>query len=67
LSIGDIVTATYETAGFVAKPFRVMSLSINSDSTVNLGLEEHQDNFYTWEQKGEAPTIVDTTLPNPFP
>lgn len=66
LSIGDIVTATYETAGFVNKPFRVMSLAINSDSTVTLGLEEHQDNFYTWEEKGEAPTIADTVLPNPF-
>jgi hypothetical protein len=66
LAIGDIVTATYETAGFVAKPFRVMSLSINSDSTVNLGLEEHQDNFYTWESKSQVDTIPDTTLPNPF-
>jgi predicted phage tail protein len=66
LSIGDIVTATYETAGFSAKPFRVMSLAINSDSTVTLGLEEHQDNFYSWEEKGEAPTIADTVLPNPF-
>ena len=66
LSIGDIVTATYDTAGFSVKPFRVMSLAINSDSTVTLGLEEHQDNFYTWEEKGEAPTIADTVLPNPF-
>jgi hypothetical protein len=66
LSIGDIVTATYDTAGFIAKPFRVMSLAINSDSTVTLGLEEHQDNFYNWEEKGEAPTIADTVLPNPF-
>jgi hypothetical protein len=66
LSIGDIVTATYDTAGFVNKPFRVMSLAINSDSTVTLGLEEHQDNFYTWESKGEVPTIPDTVLPNPF-
>jgi hypothetical protein len=66
LSIGDIVTATYDTAGFSAKPFSVMSLAINSDSTVTLGLEEHQDNFYTWEEKGEAPTIADTILPNPF-
>jgi hypothetical protein len=66
LAIGDIVTATYETAGFVAKPFRVMSLSINSDSTVNLGLEEHQDNFYTWEAKSQVDTVADTTLPNPF-
>ena len=66
LSIGDIVTATYDTAGFSAKPFRVMSLAINSDSTVSLGLEEHQDNFYTYEGKGEEPTIPDTVLPNPF-
>jgi hypothetical protein len=66
LAIGDIVTATYDTAGFSAKPFRVMTLSINADSTVNLGLEEHQDNFYTWESKGEAPTIPDTVLPNVF-
>jgi hypothetical protein len=66
LSIGDIVTATYDTAGFSAKPFRVMSLAINSDSTVTLGLEEHQDNFYTWESKSLAPTIADTILPNPF-
>jgi hypothetical protein len=66
LAIGDIVTATYDTAGFSAKPFRIMSLSINADSTVNLGLEEHQDNFYTWESKSQAPTIADTVLPNPF-
>jgi hypothetical protein len=66
LSIGDIVTATYDTAGFVAKPFRVMSLSINSDSTVNLGLEEHQDEFYDYENKLQAPDIPDTVLPNPF-
>jgi hypothetical protein len=66
LSIGDIVTATYDTAGFSAKPFRVMSLSINADSTVNLGLEEHQDEFYDYENKLEAPAIADTVLPNPF-
>lgn len=66
LAIGDIVTATYDTAGFSEKPFRVMSLSINADSTVNLGLEEHQDNFYTWESKSQVGTIADTVLPNPF-
>ena len=66
LSIGDIVTATYDTAGFSAKPFRVMSLAINSDSTVTLGIEEHQDSFYDYENKLEAPIIADTVLPNPF-
>ena len=66
LSIGDIVTATYDTVGWSVKPFRVMQLTINADSTVNLTLEEHQDNFYTWESKSQVPTIADTNLPNPF-
>ena len=65
LTIGDIVDLTYSTGGFSAKPFRVYGLSINTDSTVSLKLIEHQDNFYTWTSKAEAPTIADTTLPNP--
>ena len=66
VTIGDIVDLTYDTGGFSAKPFRVMGLSINSDSTVSLQLTEHQDNFYTWSSKAQAPTIADTTLPNPL-
>jgi hypothetical protein len=65
LSIGDIVTLTYSTGGFSAKPFRVMGLAINTDSTVDLQLSEHQDSFYSWASKNQAPTIADTTLPNP--
>jgi len=65
VTIGDIVDLTYVTGGFSAKPFRVMGLSINSDSTVSLQLVEHQDNFYTWSVKAQAPVIADTTLPNP--
>ena len=65
VTIGDIVDLTYVTGGFSAKVFRVMGLSINSDSTVSLQLVEHQDNFYTWSVKAQAPVIADTTLPNP--
>ena len=65
LSIGDIVELTYSTGGFSAKPFRVYGLSINTDSTVNLQLIEHQDSFYSWASKTAAPVIADTTLPNP--
>ena len=65
LTIGDIVDLTYVTGGFSSKAFRVMGLAINSDSTVDLQLIEHQDNFYTWSSKAQAPTIADTTLPNP--
>jgi hypothetical protein len=65
LAIGDIVNLTYSTGGFSAKPFRVAGLAINSDSTVQLQLTEHQDNFYTWSSKANSPTIADTILPNP--
>jgi predicted phage tail protein len=63
--VGDILNITYTTAGFSAKPFRVYSVTINPDLTVALSLTEHQDNFYTWTSKSEAPTIADTNLPNP--
>jgi hypothetical protein len=65
LSIGDIVDLTYSTGGFSAKPFRVMNIAINADSTVELELTEHQNSFYTWTSKTIAPVIADTTLPNP--
>ena len=65
LTIGDLVDLTYTTGGFSSKLFRVYGLSINTDSTVSLKLIEHQDNFYTWSEKAQAPTIADTTLPNP--
>jgi len=66
LEIGDIVAITYPTGGFNAKPFRVLGLEINEDLTVNVQLFEHQDNFYTFNEKNPIPTIADTTLPNPF-
>ena len=65
LTIGDLVDLTYSTGGFSSKLFRVYGLSINTDSTVSLKLIEHQDNFYTWSSKAQAPTIADTVLPNP--
>ena len=66
LEIGDIVGITYETGGFNNKPFRVLGLEINEDLTVNVQLYEHQDNFYTFNEKNPIATIPDTILPNPF-
>ena len=65
LTIGDIVDLTYSTGGFSAKPFRVMNIAINANSTVELELTEHQNSFYTWTSKGQEAVIADTTLPNP--
>lgn len=63
--VGDIVNVTYPTASFSAKPFRVYSVNINADLTIDLTLTEHQDSFYAWGNKTQAPTIADTNLPNP--
>jgi hypothetical protein len=63
--VGDIVNVTYPTASFSAKPFRVYSVNINADLTIDLALTEHQDSFYAWGNKTQAPIIADTTLPNP--
>ena len=65
VAVGDIVNIDYTTGGFSDKPFRVQGMTINEDLTVDLQLFEHQDNFYTWAEKAQAPTIADTTLPNP--
>jgi hypothetical protein len=66
LAIGDIVQIYYPTGGFNNKPFRVLGMTINEDLTVDVQLYEHQDNFYTWTSKAQAPTIADTNLPNPY-
>jgi len=66
LAIGDIVAITYPSGGFDAKPFRVLGMTINEDLTVDVQLYEHQDNFYSWTSKAQAPTIADTNLPNPY-
>lgn len=66
LLIGDIVNVTHATPSFSAKPFRVQSMTINSDHTVSLQCTEHQDSYYTFGTQQEVATIPDTTLPNPF-
>jgi hypothetical protein len=65
LAVGDIVNVTYNTASFSAKPFRVMGLTINIDSTVTVELIEHQNDFYDYSNKNQEPIIADTSLPNP--
>jgi hypothetical protein len=66
LLVGDIVNITHATPSFSAKPFRVLSTTLNADNTVDLQLTEHQDSYYTFGTQQEVATIPDTTLPNPF-
>jgi hypothetical protein len=66
LAIGDIVSVTDDILGMSAKPFRVVSMAINLNYTVQLSLIEHQNSWYTWEENTEQPVVPDTNLPNPF-
>src|SRR6056300_128097 len=66
LAIGDIVSVTDDILGMSAKPFRVVSMAINLNYTVQLSLIEHQDSWYTWEENIEQRVVPDTSFPNPF-
>jgi hypothetical protein len=66
LAIGDIVALDYDLVGFSSKPFRIVGMSINPDFTVGLNLIEHQDSWYTFDEKTQVATLPDTNLPNPF-
>ena len=66
LAVGDIVNITHATPSFSAKAFRVLSVTLNPDSSVSLQLTEHQDSYYTFGTQTAVATIPDTTLPNPF-
>jgi len=66
LAIGDIVNVTSTILGMTDKPFRVSGMSLNSDFSASLSLQEHQDAWYTFDEKTEVAVIPDTNFPNPF-
>ena len=66
LAIGDIVNVTSTILGMTDKPFRVSGMSLNSDFTASLSLQEHQDSWYTFDEKTQVAVIPDTNFPDPF-
>jgi len=66
LAIGDIVAVTSSITGFSSKPFRIVGMAINPSFEVALSLIEHQDAFYTFDEKTEVAVIPDTSFPDPF-
>ena len=66
LAIGDIVAVSSSITGFSSKPFRVVGMAINPSFEVALSLIEHQDAWYTFDEKTEVAVIPDTSFPNPF-
>lgn len=66
VTVGDIVDITHATPAWTAKPFRVASVGLNIDGTVDIEAVEHQDSIYPWVSKSQAPIIPDTNLPDPY-
>ena len=66
LAVGDIVSVTHSTPGWVDKPFRIMDLNLQSDGNVAVSLTEHQDDNYSWLSGTQAVIIPDTNLPDPY-
>lgn len=66
LAIGDIVAVTSTITGMSAKPFRVVGMAINPSFEVALSLQEHQDAWYTFDEKTQVAVIPDTNFPDPF-
>ncbi len=66
LAIGDIVNVSSTILGMVNKPFRVSGMTLNANFTASLSLQEHQDSWYTFDEKTIVPVISDTNFPDPF-
>lgn len=66
LAIGDIVNVSSTILGMSSKPFRVSGMTLNADFTASLSLQEHQDAWYSFDEKTEVATIGDTSFPDPF-
>tara|TARA_R100001463_G_scaffold7362_2_gene23190 strand:+ start:280 stop:3036 length:2757 start_codon:yes stop_codon:yes gene_type:complete len=66
LAIGDIVNVTSTILGMTNKAFRVSGMTLNSNFTTNLSLQEHQDSWYTFDTITQVATVPDTNLPDPF-
>lgn len=63
--VGDVISITHPTPGFVAKPFIIEEMTINEDLTCQFQLVEYQSNIYTYDVDAEQETIPDTSFPDP--
>ena len=65
-AIGDVVTLTHESMGWVDKEFRVTDLVLLDTGEVSVGLKEHIAAIYPWVEAAEGPASAASTLPNPL-
>lgn len=66
LEPGDVVEVTHVTPGWSARKFRVRSIKVNTDHTVDLSLTEYNAATYTWRDTSQEPVQEDIGLATPF-
>lgn len=66
VEVGDVVTITHPTPGWVAKKFRVSTVRIHSSGTLSFSLVEHEPTVYDRTVPAGSVTPPDTSLPDPF-
>lgn len=64
--VGDIVDVSYETPGWVDKPFDVAALLLQQDGDVQAVLAEYEPTTYDLDVQFPQPSVPDSNLPNPF-
>jgi hypothetical protein len=64
--VGDVVSVTHSTTGWVEKLFRVMQLSLKEDGEVDVSLSEYDATVYDLDTLTEVTSTPQASLPNPF-
>lgn len=62
--VGDVVTVSHSTPGWVNKEFRVMSMSLRNNDEVEVALLEYDDDVYNYNAIDEVDSTPDTLLPD---
>jgi len=65
LEPGDIIDITNDTRGWIAKPFRIVSIGQDYDGLIDLQFIEHQNSIYPWAVTDTTEDIPDTFLTSP--
>lgn len=66
VSVGDVVTVTHSTPGWVSKPVRVLSLDLQAGGDVAVSVIEHDSSVYNYGVIAPDSAVPDTNLPDFF-
>jgi hypothetical protein len=65
VEVGDVVTITHSTPGWINKPFRVLQMSPKSSDEIEVVVREYDPSVYALDFTTPARSTLITNLPNP--